>query len=529
MKKLLSYIAPNRYAKAVRIILLCLIISNAYSTTYYVATNGNDNNAGTKELPFATIGKGALVAVAGDVVIIKSGIYKPTTRIQPANSGTQNAPITFMAEIKNEAIIDGSNAASPTTTDRLGLFTISGTTTTTQNWIIVDGLRIINSAFAGFHNRYASNIIIKNCSTFNTGASGIVAANSSNIKVLNNTIQKACQAPSASLGTNECITMASVEQFEVAYNSVSDRKIDLNNGGEGIDAKNECKDGSIHHNIVFDLVRLGIYIDAYQRNLSNIDVYANRVYNCGAGIGVAIEEGGTLTNVKIHDNIVYDIPRVGIQVRGYLRTGVMKDVFVYQNTVVRTGTQQGITYENCGILIDADDSRNSNFVVRNNIVAECPFQIKTKTFTFLTVDNNLLFGTSSTPKPTNPTVLYANAGTNAILEDPLFENSAKADFRLKLGSPAIDKAVDSPLSTVDFYDFPRPPKADLGAVENQKVDIIILSAENPQEKFKDLILYPNPSDGEMNLELHTEAGKVTQITVSDLQGKILQNTNYIAS
>ncbi|WP_169704862.1 T9SS type A sorting domain-containing protein [Runella slithyformis] len=508
--------------------LLCQKLTEAYSTTYYVATNGNDSNAGTKDLPFASIGKGASIAKAGDVVIIKSGTYKPTTRIQPANSGTQNAPITFMAEVNNEVIIDGSNAASPTATDRLGLFTILGTTTVTQNWIVVDGIRIISSAFAGFHARYATNITIKNCSTFNTGASGIVAANSSSIKVLNNKVQKACQAASASLGTNECITIASVAQFEVAYNSVSDRTVDLNNGGEGIDAKNECKDGSIHHNTVFDLVRQGIYVDAYQRNINNIDVYANRVYKCGAGIGVAIEEGGTLTGVKIHDNIVFDIPRAGIQVRGYLVNGPMKDVFVYQNTVVRTGNLQGITYENAGILIDADHPNNSNMVVRNNIVAECAIQIKTKTFSFLTVDNNLLFGTSSTPKPTNPSVLYGNPGTNAILENPLFENTANADFRLKANSPAIDKAVGTPLSTMDCNDFSRPAQGDLGAVEYQKIEIV-LSAENPQEKNKDLILYPNPSKGIVTMSLYAEAGKTFLIDVLDSQGRTVQNTNYVSS
>lgn len=538
MKKLLSHNTATirslrcTVAEAAQIIsvviLLCLNITEAYSTTYYVATNGNDNNPGTKEMPFATINKGAAIAKEGDVVIIKSGTYKPTARIQPVNSGTQNAPITFMAEVNNEVIIDGSNAASPTATDRLGLFTILGTTTTTQNWIVIDGLRIINSAFAGFYTRYATTITIKNCSTFNTGASGIVAANSSDIKVLNNKVQKACQAPSASLSTNECITMASVAQFEVAYNSVSDRMVDLNNGGEGIDAKNECKDGSIHHNTVFDLVRLGIYIDAYQRNINNIDVYANRVYKCGAGIGVAIEEGGTLTGVKIHDNIVYDIPKAGIQVRGYLVNGPMKDVFVYQNTVVRAGNLQGITYENAGILIDADHPNNSNMVVRNNIVAECAIQIKTKTFSFLTVDNNLLFGPSSTPKPTNPTVLYGNPGTNAILEDPLFENSTNADFRLKSYSPAIDKAVGTPLSSMDFNDSPRPIKGDLGAVEYLKIEIV-LSAENPQDENKDLILYPNPSKGELTMSFYADAGKTFLIDVVDLQGRTVQNTTYVSS
>lgn len=531
MKIILLHIPKNKSRIICVLFLLLFTLAKVYATTYYVATNGNDNNIGTKELPFLTIGKGASIAKAGDIVIIKSGVYKPTTRIQPANSGTQAAPITFMAEVKDEVIIDGSEASSPNTTDRMGLFTISGASTTnTQNWIIVDGLRIINSGFFGFFARNANNITFKNCSTFNSGASGFIAANSTDIKVLNNKVQQACVVPNKSLGTNECITMASVERFEIAYNSVSDRLIDLNNGGEGIDAKNESKDGSIHHNTVFDLVRMGIYVDAYQKNINNIDVYANKVYKCGAGIGVAIEQGGTLTGVKIHDNIVYDIPRAGIQVRGYLVNGPMKDVFVYQNTVVRTGTEQGITYENAGILIDADHPTNTNIVVRNNIVAECGIQIKTKGHDFYKVDNNLLFGTSSTPKPSSPTVLYGNAGTNAILEDPLFENSAKADFNLKVGSPAIDKAVGTPLSTVDFFDFPRPTKADLGAIENQKTPVIIvLSTERPLNENEEVMLYPNPSNGSINLQFNTQTNKSYDIQIIDLQGNILHEANFEGS
>lgn len=528
MKKLLLHNRSVFSTFIFGLIWLCLVLTHAHATTYYVATNGNDNNLGTRELPFLTIGKGASVAKAGDVVVIKSGTYKPTTRIQPANSGTSNAPITFMAEVKDEAIIDGSLATSPSPTDRLGLFSVLGTTTVTQNWIVVDGLRIINSNFVGFYARYASNITFKNCSTLNTGASGFIGANANDIKVLNCKVQRACQFPSASLGTNECITMASVNRFEVAYCTVSDRLVDVNNGGEGIDAKNECKDGSIHHNTVFDLVRTGIYVDAYQRNINNIEVYANTVYKCVSGITVAIEEGGTLTGVKIHDNIVYDIPRAGIQVRGYLRNGIMKDVFVYQNTVVRTGNLQGISYENAGVLIDADHPNNSNIVVRNNIVAECGIQIKTKGYPFYIVDNNLLFGTSSTPKPNDPTVLYGNAGTNAILSDPLFENSATADFRLRTDSPAIDKAVGTPLSTVDFYDFIRTGKGDVGAVEFQKA-VVVLSTENSQEENKEMIIYPNPANREINLNFNAHSAMLWDVEIIDFQGNSLQKTKFISA
>lgn len=156
-------------------LFLTLFMPCLTAQNYYVdAKNGNDNNTGSQDRPFATIGKAAAVAVAGSIVTIKSGTYTPTTRIQPAHSGTATAPITFKAAINGEVIIDGSVATSPNSTDRLGLFTVLGTTTTTQNWIVVEGLRIINSKFSGFYARYASHITFKNCSTLNTGSSGFM-------------------------------------------------------------------------------------------------------------------------------------------------------------------------------------------------------------------------------------------------------------------------------------------------------------------------------------------------------------------
>lgn len=44
---------------------------------YYVATNGNDNNPGTLEQPFASWQKGFSAARPGDLVYIRGGIYHP--------------------------------------------------------------------------------------------------------------------------------------------------------------------------------------------------------------------------------------------------------------------------------------------------------------------------------------------------------------------------------------------------------------------------------------------------------------------
>ena len=48
---------------------------NATAATYYVATNGNDSNAGNKDKPFATLKKANAVVTAGDTVWIRGGTY----------------------------------------------------------------------------------------------------------------------------------------------------------------------------------------------------------------------------------------------------------------------------------------------------------------------------------------------------------------------------------------------------------------------------------------------------------------------
>ena len=46
-------------------------------------------------------------------------------------------------------IIDESGSTSPTSGNRLGLFIVLGTDARPESWIVVDGLRIINSNWVG--------------------------------------------------------------------------------------------------------------------------------------------------------------------------------------------------------------------------------------------------------------------------------------------------------------------------------------------------------------------------------------------
>jgi len=75
-------------------------------TTYYVAQkhpNASDSNAGTYDAPFKTISKAAEVAMAGDTVIVKEGVYRE--ELKPQNDGTAVSPITFKAAEGEKVVI----------------------------------------------------------------------------------------------------------------------------------------------------------------------------------------------------------------------------------------------------------------------------------------------------------------------------------------------------------------------------------------------------------------------------------------
>ena len=80
---------------------------------YYVATNGDDSNPGTKAQPFKTIQKAADIVEPGDTVIVGDGIYTGGHIIIDLNrGGTSDSWVVFRSENKWGAVIDGRNNTS---------------------------------------------------------------------------------------------------------------------------------------------------------------------------------------------------------------------------------------------------------------------------------------------------------------------------------------------------------------------------------------------------------------------------------
>ena len=57
------------------VLSVALSATQSFGAVYYVATDGSDSAAGTKDKPFATLNKANTVVHAGDTVWIRGGVY----------------------------------------------------------------------------------------------------------------------------------------------------------------------------------------------------------------------------------------------------------------------------------------------------------------------------------------------------------------------------------------------------------------------------------------------------------------------
>jgi hypothetical protein len=242
------------------------------------------------------------------------------------------------------------------------------------------------------------------------------------------------------------ITLANgVDNFTITGNRIFNGYNNVK-GGEGLDVKEGASNGKIYGNEIYNIPKLAIYLDAGRGTyasvtpkLTNIEVYANRLHDTGAGITVSTEGPGTAESVRVYNNLVYRNKSHGIVIyRHPDGTGAFKNITIVNNTSYKNGMW--------GVLVNHPEA--SNVTVRNNISyangtnCTCNFS-KSQAGTGFQESNNL-FGT-----------------------DPSFTGPDTGDFYLKSGSAAIDKGSSIGAPAVDYRGTARPQlKAfDIGAYE----------------------------------------------------------------
>jgi hypothetical protein len=457
------------------IVFLCssFAIHSVCGATYYVSPSGDDQNPGTELLPWKTIQKAADTLTQSDTVYVKAGTY--FERVVPAFSGTSLNRITYAAFPGDVVTIDGTGVSVP---GWGGLFDVSG-----KDHITIDGFHIRDSSSNGILADGCVGVIISGNHTYNTVSSGIGVWNSNNVVVDSNEVELACND-----GEQECITVAITSNFEVSNNEVH-HSGPGNNGGEGIDIKHGSCNGAVHNNVVHHTNRLGIYVDAWDRDTYGIDVYANIVHDTMAdGFAVAAENvtdpDQELRNIRFYNNIAYNNHWNGFVFAGWGESGALhplKDIQVINNTFVNNGSS------GWGGCVSIENPDITTVIFRNNICSQnvnYTIYVDPLVTGGYTAEYNLIDGFRGFPDEIK--------GTNYVEGDSYFADAAGANFHLQACSPAINAGTAIGAPSDDFDGLPRPVDGlyDLGAFEYQNTGTTFSLACSPSS----FSLQPGSSD-----------------------------------
>src|SRR5215210_6107925 len=95
-----------RVSKVAVAVVFVVVSSAAQAAERFVSLSGNDANAGTVAAPFRTINKASSVALPGDVISVRGGVYNAAVSISA--KGTATARITFRSYPGEKATLDGT-------------------------------------------------------------------------------------------------------------------------------------------------------------------------------------------------------------------------------------------------------------------------------------------------------------------------------------------------------------------------------------------------------------------------------------
>ncbi|NTV30758.1 DUF1565 domain-containing protein [candidate division WWE3 bacterium] len=331
--------------------------SSAASSTYYVATTGNDQNSGTTSSPLRTINAALNKVTAGDTVIVRGGTYQE--RVEVKRPGTINSRITLTGQPGETVIIDGSSVTH--TQDESLLFVAESAVYTT-----IKNLTITNSA-GRCVRIYGDNVRIEGLKVSYCMMAGIIGYYVNNLELINNEVWEASRmnvAHERVEGWPGAVMVNSGKNVRIIGNRVH------NNHGEGIMTWYDYENAYIASNTVYDNWSCDLYIEkTYNSIIENNLIYETETSyiprssgpaerELATGICSADEGGGNLLrNNQYRNNIVVNT-RYGFSFWNSAGDTGIKDSMVENNTFVNTWDY--------GFRINGGNHYNSH--IRNNIV-----------------------------------------------------------------------------------------------------------------------------------------------------------------
>ncbi|TKI65850.1 DUF1565 domain-containing protein [Lysinibacillus mangiferihumi] len=429
----------------------------------YVATNGNDDNVGTKSKPFRTLKKAASEASAGTTVLIRKGNYHEKLVVK--HSGTKSKPITFKAYNKEKVVLSGKDLkdveddAALVVLNNKSYVTISGLTiqdlSTDLAGKTVMGIYVTgSSSHITLENNHVQRIETHADDGNGHGIAIYGTGTMKDINISNNTLED------LKLGASESLVLnGNIDVFKVENNIVrrSDNiGIDLI-GYEGISNDKKVdfvRNGIVKNNIVYEISSYGnpaygedyaaggIYVDGGK----NITIEKNTVYKSDIGIEATSEHAKKYAdNIKIINNIIYENFYTGISIGGYDedRGGTINST-ISQNILYRNDTK-GL---DGGQLLLQYDTKNN--VIERNVLTAGPSRIFISNYFTTNQKNKLQKNVFHKEKGETGIWIWkekeytsfpkfqkaSKSDEKSSYIDPKYQNANKYDFRLKEDSLA---------------------------------------------------------------------------------------------
>ncbi|MFN3728741.1 MAG: right-handed parallel beta-helix repeat-containing protein [Fimbriimonadaceae bacterium] len=413
--------------------------------TYYVAPApvGSMAGNGSWEQPWSDIQHGLDALRAGDTLVLRDGIYRPTQRLEVRGSGQVGAWITIRGEDGAMPIIEAGRIRPKDIGEAsgTGVITIRG-----PSYVRVEGLRIQNSHQAGIWvERPSTHIDILNCRIDRTFAPAIGCWNVEDLRVLRcevteaNTNRMRLYGSRSREAPHEAISIAGCDRFEVAYCHVHHCE------KEGIDVKEVSRNGTVHHNVVHDLRRQGLYADAWFGLLENVVFHHNVVSYSEWGLVIGVEgRASELRNVSAHHNIIFRNRASGIYLGTWGGDGPRSGITIYNNTLFGNGHADhwaGPTGN-----IDLRSRNTTDLVVANNICfGGGAFEIATAIPEDQWRSRNLVVRDNLVGSDRDRTQegidgygrLTLMLGSPVFFGDPQFVDPQEGNFALQNGSPGL--------------------------------------------------------------------------------------------
>jgi hypothetical protein len=500
--------------------------SSAEGSTYWVATDGDDEGPGSMDQPWATLQHAADSVGPGATVIVRGGVYEQ--RLEVRVSGEPGRPITFAAASGERAVLDGSSLEVPA--GQAAMIAIDGARHVVIRGLEITGYRSDASGHvpigilvtgAADHVRLVDNLVHDLGTTFEgrnggdahgIGVFGTEADNPiEDVEIVGN------ELANLTLGSSEALVVnGNVKDFLIEGNRVHDTNnigIDVI-GFEGTapdPTVDQARDGIVRGNRVWNVDSYGnpaygndrsadgIYVDGGR----DILVEHNEIHDVNIGIELASEHAGRSTrNVTARNNLVVDSTSIGIAIGGYdRRRGSTEDCVIVNNTVVNT--------DGVELLVQFDT--RDNVIANNVLVAGARHLFVENAYeenVGNTVDHNLYFSVDGDSGGvwTWKGIDYddfdrwrSRSGNDrhSRFADPRFVDPAADDFSLRAGSPAIDAGAF--LAASGATDIGGHPRAQAGGID---VGAFEAAAAPPS---------PTPSISEPV----TYAGDITWVDVSN--------------